>query len=94
MANKYVYTYSVWEKEEDPDWRTKFKHFEIDNDADWLIPQLAKDYFENHDGWDIGKTWERDGVLLHVWKPDGTYWGNFLVKTEYEPRFVLVDQND
>lgn len=87
------YTYSIFDKEENIDYRFTYTGKYMYRGADVLDfgPDLAAEYFHNHDGWDYGKTWEREGVVFHIWKPDGTYWGKFNAMIEYEPRFTVTE---
>jgi len=52
----------------------------------WLVQDMAKDFMENHDGWeDVGT----DGIIKYaVWRlTDKDFIGWFDVMVEYEPRY-------
>lgn len=53
----------------------------------WLVEDMAKDFFDNHDGWEISNSWHRDSRDFAVWDKDKNFIGTFEVQLEYEPIF-------
>ena len=53
----------------------------------WLVEDMAKDYVNNHDGWEICDSWHGDYRDFAVWDSDKNFVGTFEVLLEYEPTF-------
>lgn len=53
----------------------------------WLVEDMAKDFFHNHDGWEIANSWHGDSRDFAVWDSDKNFLGTFEVVLEYEPTF-------
>jgi hypothetical protein len=54
----------------------------------WLVEDMAKDFFHNHDGWEIGNEWNGDSRDFAVWDKDQNFVGIIEVVLEYEPTFT------
>lgn len=57
-------------------------------EVEWLIEEICKHYFHNHDGWEMEKTW-RDGIVVALWDDDKNFVGKFTSQLEYEPTFSV-----
>ena len=53
----------------------------------WMVEEMAKDYLNNHDGWEIANNWCGYERTFAVWDYDKTFIGQFDVYLEYEPSF-------
>ncbi len=62
----------------------KYDDFELS----WLVEEMAKDYINNRDGWEIAHNWQGDYREFAVWDTDKTFIGKFEVMLEYEPHFT------
>ena len=64
-------------------------HYTID--SDWseneghdLSEECAEDYYDNHDGWEIGCKWP---LTFRLWQEDGCLLGDYSVELESTPVF-------
>ncbi len=53
----------------------------------WLVQDMASDYMDNHDGWEIADRWCGNNRDFAVWDADKNFVGTFEVLLEYEPTF-------
>ena len=58
----------------------------------WLVEDMAKDFFHNHDGYEIGNEWCGDSRDFAVWDSDKNFIGIFEVVLEYEPAFSVWEK--
>lgn len=56
-------------------------------ELEWLVEDMAKEYFNHHDGWEIANSWHGDSRDFAVWDLDKNFVGIFEVVLEYEPTF-------
>ena len=62
---------------------------EYDNwEVEWLIEEISKHYFYNHDGWEIENTW-RGGITFALWDDKKNFVGKFESLLEYDPTFII-----
>lgn len=59
-------------------------------EVEWLIEDMAKDYFRNHDGWEVADSWHGSERTFAVWDEDKNLIGQFEVTLEYEPTFSAM----
>lgn len=57
-------------------------------EVEWLVEEISKNYFYNHDGWEIANTWE-GGITIAVWDDNKNFVGKFESQLEYEPTFMI-----
>ena len=69
----------------------KYDTFEFEYDGwdaiDWLVTDIAKDFYGEHDGWEC--SWP---LKFSVWDENKNFKGHFEVDVEYEPTFYLRKQ--
>ncbi len=63
--------------------RGGYDEFEVS----WLVEEMAKDYYMNHDGWERSDSWMNNSRTFAVWDSDRNFIGTFDVCLEYEPTF-------
>ena len=56
-------------------------------EARWLVEEMAKDYFNNRDGWEIGNNWSGNYRDFVLWDTNKNFVGIFEVLLEFEPTF-------
>jgi len=56
-------------------------------EVEWMVEDMAKDYFTHHDGWEIANNWHGDARIFAVWDDNKNFIGQFDVYLEYEPTF-------
>ena len=95
----YYYIPNIWEKDElDIENAYEFKSnrdivsvvegYKYDEfELSWLVEEMAKDYINNRDGWEVAHNWQGDYREFAVWDTDKTFIGKFDVLLEYEPTF-------
>jgi hypothetical protein len=59
----------------------------------WLVEDMAKDYFINHDGWEIANNWHGSERTFAVWDENKNFIDKFDVTLEYEPTFMAWRKN-
>jgi hypothetical protein len=57
-------------------------------ETEWLVQDISKHYFYNHDGWEIENTW-RGGITIALWDENKNFVGKFESCLEYDPCFVV-----
>jgi hypothetical protein len=55
----------------------------------WMVEDICKDYFRNHDGWEVESTWSDDGVVFALWDDNKNFIGTFDTQLEYDPTFTV-----
>ena len=94
--NTFYYIPNIWKDTPDIE-----DAYEIQSDRDivavnggyddfellWLVEDMAKDFFHNRDGWEIGNYWNGESRDFAVWDSDKNFVGIFEVVLEYEPTF-------
>lgn len=95
----YYYIPNIWEKDElDIEDAYEFKsnrdivadtheHKYDEFQLEWLVQEMAEDYFSNRDGWEIAHNWQGSSREFAVWDTDKTFIGKFEVLLECEPTF-------
>ena len=95
----YYYIPNIWERDElnidhaiefnsDRDIHAvNFGHQYDDFELLWLVEDMAKDYVNNHDGWEIANNWHGSEREFAVWDDSKNFIGKFDVLLEYEPTF-------
>ena len=58
-----------------------------DFEARWLVEEIAKDWFCNRDGWEIGNSWNGNYRDFALWDTNKQFVGVFEVMLEFEPSF-------
>ena len=53
----------------------------------WMVEEMAKDYLNNHDGWEIANNWCGYERTFAVWDENKNLIDQFDVLLEYEPTF-------
>lgn len=53
----------------------------------WLVEDMAKEFFNLYDGWEIADRWHDEKRGFAVWDSDRKFVGVFDVMLEYEPTF-------
>ncbi len=53
----------------------------------WMVEEMAKDYLNNHDGWEIAHKWCGYYRTFVLWDDNKNLVGEFDVLLEYEPTF-------
>ncbi len=96
-AHTYYYIPNIWEKDElDVENSYKFpSNYDIvavrggydELVLKWLVEDMAKDYVDNHDGWEVCDSWHGNNREFAVWDADKNFIGRFEVLLEYEPSF-------
>lgn len=83
--------YCVYDKQEDPDDREEYstKFFYTPPEYWLLMDEIAKDFYNEHDGWD--HSWPLDFFL---WDDKHEYIGKFIVEIEHKPSFFVREVND
>ena len=57
-------------------------------EVEWLVEEISKHYFHNHDGWEISRSWsESDGITIALWDENQNFVGKYSSLLEYEPTF-------
>ena len=56
-------------------------------ECEWLVEEMAKDYFDRRDGWEIANNWQGETRDFALWDCDKNFVGIFEVLLEYEPTF-------
>ena len=85
MSN--IYYYSVYEKEPEEEYRWEYNVGLIFlYDYDLIAEEMAKDYFDNHDGWE--SSWP---VNIYMWNDKQEYIGTYSVELEHKPVFHAVE---
>jgi hypothetical protein len=87
----FYYIADIWEKDE----LNVEDAFEFESNCDiedtfeveWMVQDMAKDYVDNHDGWEIANSWSGTYRDFAVWDSDKNFIGKFEVLLEYEPTF-------
>lgn len=96
MSNTYYYIPNVWGTPNiDHAYEFKSDHdiAAVNGGYDefellWLVEDMAKDFFHNHDGWEIANYWHGESRDFSVWDSDETFIGIIEVVLEYEPTFT------
>ena len=100
----YYYIPNIWKRDElNVDYAFEFKsnrdivavtegHKYDDFELSWLVEDMAKDFFHNHDGYEIGNEWCGDSRDFAVWDSDKNFLGTFEVVLEYEPAFSVWEK--
>ncbi len=93
----YYYIPNIWEKdvldiEDATAFPSNLDIVAVDGGYDefetqWLVEEMAKDYYCNCDGWEIGNSWSGSGREFALWDADKNFVGRFDVILEYEPTF-------
>lgn len=95
----YHYIPNIWDKDElDVEDAYEFdSHLDIyavnqshkydDIECQWLVEEMANDYFSNHDGWDSADSWSRNAIVFALWDSEKNFVGKFTVTLEFEPTF-------
>lgn len=92
----YYYIPNIWKETPDIDDAYEIKSnrdiVAVNGDYDkfellWLVEDMAKEYFNKHDGWEIANSWHGDSRDFAVWDSDKNFVGTFEVLLEYEPTF-------
>ena len=58
-------------------------------EENWLVEEMAKDFFRNHDGWELARSWECSGMSFAVWDSNKEFVGKYNVLLEYMPSFTV-----
>ena len=56
-------------------------------EVEWLIEEISKKYFYDHDGWEIERTWSGEGITFALWDEDQNFVGKYSSTLEYDPTF-------
>jgi hypothetical protein len=56
-------------------------------EVEWLVEEMSKDFFDNHDGWELADAWAGQERIFAVWDDNKNFIGQFDVYLDYEPTF-------
>ena len=65
-----------------------------DFEARWLVEEMAKDYFNNRDGWEISNNWNGNYRDFVLWDTNKNFVGVFEVLLEFEPTFSAYRKDE
>ena len=105
MAQLYTYYYvpNFYGSEPDVEDAYEFKYSTDISDVDggyddfearWLVEEMAKDYYNNRDGWEIGNNWSGNYRDFVLWDTNKNLVGTFEVLLEYEPTFSAYKKDE
>lgn len=63
-------------------------------EVDWLVGEMAEDYYDNHDGWEIANSWSGGYLKFVVWNDQKELIGKFEVLLEFQPTFTAHKLTD
>ena len=55
-------------------------------DGGWSAEIFAKDYYDNHDGWE--DDWP---ITFRTWDEEGVWLGDYMVELDYDPTFNATE---
>ena len=58
-----------------------------DFETRWLVEEMAKDYYNNRDGWEIANNWSGSYRNFALWDTNKNFVGVYEVLLEFEPSF-------
>lgn len=97
MSNTYYYIPNVWKDNPDIEDAYSFTSSSWDIfsakggydeiEVRWMVEDMAKDYYDNHDGWEIANSWHGEARDFAVWDSNKNFIGIFEVGLEYTPVF-------
>lgn len=59
-------------------------------EVEWMVEDMAKDFFDNHDGWESANSWHGSARTFAVWDENKNLIGQFDVYLDYEPTFSAM----